>query len=60
MISRLGSCFICEEVKPLLWHHICYEPEKTVPVCESCHKYSHHQVTQYHPNCEHCPQYEGV
>jgi len=49
-LAEKGICFICNQYRPLIKHHICYKPEKTILICKSCHAKAHQQVTQFHPS----------
>jgi len=44
------KCESCGCINGVEQHHIKYVPEKTVPLCRSCHKYAHsNEKSQYHP-----------
>ncbi len=44
--TDIPKCFICdEETTELQHHHVCYRPEKTVPVCVNCHIGIHNHGT---------------
>ena len=36
-------CTLCEQEKPLVRHHISYEPEVIVMLCRSCHGKEHRE-----------------
>jgi len=38
----MSECVECGATEQIHQHHITYEPEKTVPLCASCHRKVHH------------------
>ena len=42
-------CFVCGiELKIIVYHHRCYEPEIIIEVCKYCHKNIHTKVELIH------------
>jgi hypothetical protein len=39
--NTIGICGICQEEHPLLGHHLSYEPEIVIQICQKCHSFLH-------------------
>ena len=45
--NHQGKCYFCESKESIL-HHSSYFPERTIPLCYSCHNKLHRIIKQYH------------
>ena len=45
--ETISLCPLCNKVKKLLGHHLSYEPEIVINICEACHIEFHNMVRLY-------------